>query len=81
MQGNYGINTKVWESNKYWIEGFVALQIQPSWSQRLNEFKIKHSSIIKGFACSHNELPTKNRWRLKNAKKTYLKNNPYFDNW
>lgn len=48
---------------------------------RLNEFKIKHSSIIKGFACSHDDLPTKNRWRLKEAKKSYLENNPYFKNW
>lgn len=30
MMGNYGIDAKVWESRQYWIEGFVALQIQES---------------------------------------------------
>lgn len=45
MQGNYGVDQKVWESRQLWIEGFVALQIQTSsrdhtWSQRLIENKI-----------------------------------------
>jgi carbamoyl-phosphate synthase small subunit len=45
MQGNYGVDKKIWESNKLWIEGFISLQIQDSerdrsWIQRLNESKI-----------------------------------------
>lgn len=28
MQGNYGANREVWESRKFWIEGFVCLEIQ-----------------------------------------------------
>lgn len=40
MMGNYGIDDSVWESNKLWIEGFIALQIQDSpressWLSRL----------------------------------------------
>ena len=45
MQGNYGVDSKVWESRRLWIEGFVSLQIQDSgrdrsWTQRLNEHSI-----------------------------------------
>jgi len=45
MQGNYGVDDKVWESGRIWIEGFIALQIQESsrdrsWIQRLIENKI-----------------------------------------
>lgn len=40
MQGNYGANKKVWESNKIWIQGFVCVQLQNterdnSWAQVL----------------------------------------------
>ena len=28
MQGNYGIDRKVWESNQMWIQGFVCVQMQ-----------------------------------------------------
>ncbi len=40
MQGNYGADNKVWESNRLWIQGFVCLQIQNtirenSWVNRL----------------------------------------------
>ena len=42
MMGNYGIDRSVWESSRYWIEGFIALQIQESsrdqsWLKSLNE--------------------------------------------
>ena len=42
MMGNYGVDKKVWESRQYWIEGFIALQIQEtsrdqSWLQNLKE--------------------------------------------
>jgi carbamoyl-phosphate synthase small subunit len=30
MQGNYGIDRKIWESRKIWIEGFVCVQMQRS---------------------------------------------------
>lgn len=45
MQGNYGADKTVWESQKIWIEGFVCLQIQKSdreksWVSRLHEFGI-----------------------------------------
>lgn len=45
MQGNYGVDSEVWESRKIWIEGFVSLQIQKSkrdksWVARLNENKV-----------------------------------------
>jgi hypothetical protein len=48
---------------------------------KINEFKIKHSSIIKEFSCSYDDLQIKKRWRLKEAKKSYLENNPYFKKW
>lgn len=40
MQGNYGVDDGVWESNRIWIEGFVCMQIQSSarestWMKRL----------------------------------------------
>jgi len=28
MQGNYGVNKNVWESNQMWIQGFVCVQMQ-----------------------------------------------------
>lgn len=42
MMGNYGVDDKVWESRQYWIEGFIALQMQEterdsSWLKRLTE--------------------------------------------
>lgn len=42
MQGNYGSNKKVWESNKIWIQGFVCVQMQNtkrehSWANTLTE--------------------------------------------
>jgi carbamoyl-phosphate synthase small subunit len=42
MQGNYGIQDKVWESKQIWIEGFVCVQIQntnsdQAWKKRLVE--------------------------------------------
>lgn len=45
MQGNYGVDRKVWESKKYWIEGFIALEVQESerdsqWINRLREEQI-----------------------------------------
>lgn len=45
MQGNYGAEREVWESNRMWIEGFVCLQVQDSvrdhsWKKRLLENKI-----------------------------------------
>jgi len=43
MQGNYGINNSFWESERLWIEGFVALDIEKrdtAWLQRLQDFKI-----------------------------------------
>lgn len=30
MQGNYGAHREVWESRKFWIEGFVCLEMQRS---------------------------------------------------
>ncbi len=30
MMGNYGSNKNIWESKKFWIEGFVCLEIQNS---------------------------------------------------
>lgn len=40
MQGNYGADNKVWESEKMWIQGFVCVQMQntrreKSWLQQL----------------------------------------------
>ena len=45
MQGNYGVDKKVWESRQMWIEGFICLQVQQSpreqsWLSRLAESKI-----------------------------------------
>lgn len=45
MQGNYGVDDKVWESRQYWIQGFMALQIQENerdsrWINRLRQFGI-----------------------------------------
>ncbi len=45
MMGNYGVDKSVWESRKYWIQGFMALQIQDNerdktWVNRLAEFGI-----------------------------------------
>ncbi len=42
MQGNYGINSSVWESKRLWIEGFISLEIQDSerdssWRRQLSE--------------------------------------------
>lgn len=45
MQGNYGADKKVWESDKLWIQGFVCVQMQntqrdSSWLNRLIENKV-----------------------------------------
>lgn len=45
MMGNYGVDRKVWESKKLWIQGFVCVQMQSgprdqAWLERLREFKI-----------------------------------------
>lgn len=42
MMGNYGVDDRVWESRRIWIEGFICLQIQKSdrdsaWVKRLTE--------------------------------------------
>lgn len=47
MQGNYGVDPKVWESDRMWIQGFVCVQMQNtvrenSWSKLL----IKHNVPI-----------------------------------
>lgn len=51
MMGNYGVDDQVWESRQYWIQGFVALQIQDnerdnSWVRRLSGFGIPSLSEI-----------------------------------
>lgn len=51
MQGNYSVDSKVWESQRVWIEGFICLQIQNSkrdndWIQRLNESSVPLVSEI-----------------------------------
>jgi carbamoyl-phosphate synthase small subunit len=51
MQGNYGIDDKVWESKRIWIEGFVCVQIQNSsqdekWKKRLTDKKVPLISEI-----------------------------------
>ena len=45
MQGNYGVDHRVWESGQFWIKGFVCLQIQnskldSSWADRLCEHNV-----------------------------------------
>lgn len=45
MQGNYGVDDHVWESEKIWIKGFICLQMQfsknnSSWAQRLMDHKV-----------------------------------------
>lgn len=45
MQGNYGVDNKVWESAQMWIQGFICVQIQNttrenSWVRRLIENNI-----------------------------------------
>ena len=45
MQGNYGVDHRVWESDKFWIKGFICLQIQnskldSSWADRLCEHQV-----------------------------------------
>lgn len=42
MQGNYGVENEVWESNKIWIEGFICLEVQDTerdqaWKKRLTD--------------------------------------------
>lgn len=41
MQGNYGVERSAWESNKMWIDGFVAIEMQnskrdSSWNDQLS---------------------------------------------
>lgn len=45
MQGNYGVDGKVWESSRLWIQGFVCVQMQNtprehSWPDRLVEHQV-----------------------------------------
>ncbi|MBC7742069.1 MAG: glutamine-hydrolyzing carbamoyl-phosphate synthase small subunit [Bdellovibrionaceae bacterium] len=45
MQGNYGVDSKVWESEKIWIQGFVCVQMQNTkrentWANRLVEHQV-----------------------------------------
>lgn len=45
MQGNYGVDSTVWESEKIWIQGFVCVQMQntkreDSWLQLLIKHKV-----------------------------------------
>ena len=45
MMGNYGVDRKVWESSRLWLQGFVCVQMQSgsrdqAWLERLREFKI-----------------------------------------
>ncbi len=45
MQGNYGVRDEFWESRRYWIEGFVCLEMQNStrddlWSSRLSDLSV-----------------------------------------
>lgn len=42
MQGNYGVDSAVWESDNLWIEGFISLRMQKterdhSWEKRLTD--------------------------------------------
>ncbi len=51
MQGNYGIEDKVWESKRIWIEGFICVQIQNTvvdqkWKKRLTDYQIPLLSDI-----------------------------------
>ena len=51
MQGNYSTDSRVWESQKIWIEGFICLQMQDSvrdrgWLDRLLENKVPAVSEI-----------------------------------
>lgn len=51
MMGNYGVDKKIWESKRYWIHGFLALQIQEnardnSWVSSLNEYGIPSLSDL-----------------------------------
>ncbi len=45
MQGNYGVDKKDWESKKYWIEGFVCLEIQNSEANNLFLQDLKEAGI------------------------------------
>ena len=45
MQGNYGVDAKVWESDRIWIQGFVCVQMQNtarenSWSRLLMKHEV-----------------------------------------
>jgi len=43
MQGNYGVDNSFWESRQFWIEGFIALDIDKrdtAWLKRLEDFKV-----------------------------------------
>lgn len=51
MMGNYGVDDRVWESSRVWIEGFVCLQVQESerdhaWIQRLTGFGVPLASEL-----------------------------------
>jgi len=45
MQGNYGVDDRVWESRKIWIEGFVCLQIQNSLAHQAWKHRLSQSGI------------------------------------
>lgn len=45
MQGNYGVDGAVWESQRLWIQGFVCVQMQntkreSSWAERLVDHQV-----------------------------------------
>lgn len=51
MQGNYGANSKCWESSRIWIEGFICLQVQNSkrdrsWIETLEKHNVPLFSDI-----------------------------------
>ena len=50
MQGNYGADDTVWESEKIWIKGFVTLEIQSSSREQswLNKLSACHVPILTG---------------------------------
>lgn len=43
LQGNYGVSDEIWQSDKFWIKGFICLEIQnlnQSWLKRLTSLKV-----------------------------------------
>ncbi len=51
LQGNYGVSSDCWQSDYFWIKGFVCLEMQNSprdkkWLERLNSHKIPVLSSV-----------------------------------